>query len=131
MEEPHAGRGQRDSEECVAFSQPRKEGSQCGHSEHQEEHVSCDVARPVSEGGVEARIVPESRLGVDVHAAIKIGPRQSQRLKDESEHQHPGARDDPGDDGAQYTGRRAETPWKREDAATDHGADDDPDQSED
>src|SRR5687768_4003782 len=65
-----------------AFSQPRKESPQCCHGEHQEEHVSCDVARPVTECGVEARIVPESRLGVDVHAAIKIGPTQSQRLKD-------------------------------------------------
>jgi hypothetical protein len=40
MEEPHAGRGQRDSEEGVAFSQPRKEGPQCCHGEHKDSHAA-------------------------------------------------------------------------------------------
>jgi hypothetical protein len=126
MEEPHTRRGQPNSQDRVAFSQSRKESSQCCHGEDQEKHIPCDVARPVTERGVEACKVPEPCLGVDVHATIKIGPTHSQRLKDESEHEHPRARDDPGDDGAEHTGRRAETPGKRKDATTDHGADDDP-----
>ena len=74
MEEPHARRGQCNCQERVAFAQPQKEGPQCCHGEYQEEHVPCDVARPITESGVEACEVAEPGLGVDVYATVKVGP---------------------------------------------------------
>jgi hypothetical protein len=88
--------------------------------QHQAGDVGEATADPVAGRRQEAEIVAEAFLGIGIDAGVELGLALRQGLEDEGQHQHAGAGDAPGDQGAQHAGRPAKGRRQGEDARADH-----------
>lgn len=108
VEQPHPEGRDPDGEQGVAVAQLREESTdRCGH-EYPVECVAGARAGPEADGGVEAHVVAEPRLGVDENTGVEVGLPDRQGLENEGQHEHSGARHDPGDQSAGDAGSDAE-----------------------